>query len=52
MKKRSKAKIEKRMALFKSQTKHREIGQTIRLSASRHSALIHTHQGLQEKGQR
>ncbi len=43
MNKRLKAKLEKRQALFKSQTEHRAIGKTIRLAASRQGAQSNTH---------
>ncbi len=41
--KRLKAKLEKRQALFKSQTDHRAIGKTIRLATSRQGAQSNTH---------
>ncbi|MGD6780401.1 MULTISPECIES: hypothetical protein [Bacillaceae] len=44
MNKRLKDKLEKRQALFKSQTEHRAKGKTIRLAASRQGAQINTHQ--------
>ncbi|WP_187442147.1 hypothetical protein [Sutcliffiella horikoshii] len=43
MNKRLKAKLEKRQALFKSQTEHRAIGKTERLAASRQGAKSNTH---------
>ncbi|WP_230501605.1 hypothetical protein [Sutcliffiella rhizosphaerae] len=43
MKKRLKAKLEKRQALFKSQAKHRAIGHTNRLVASRQRTQSNTH---------
>ncbi|WP_237663946.1 MULTISPECIES: hypothetical protein [Sutcliffiella] len=43
MKKRLKAKLEKRQALFKSQSEHRAIGHTNRLVASRQRAQSNTH---------
>ncbi len=43
VKKRLKAKLEKRQALFKSQSEHRAIGHTNRLVASRQRAESNTH---------
>lgn len=44
VKKRLKNKLEKRQALFRSQTEHRAKGKTIRLAASRQGAQSNTHQ--------